>query len=39
MLNRFARRFAAAAFATAAVAQTVSFATLPPGSILHAQAS
>ena len=30
---------AVAAFATAAVAQTVSFATLPPGSILHAQAS
>jgi len=30
---------AAAAFATAAVAQSVSFATLPPGSILHAQAS
>jgi uncharacterized protein len=30
---------AAAAFASAASAQTVSFATLPPGSILHAQAS
>ena len=30
---------AAAAFSTAAVAQTVGFATLPPGSILHAQAS
>src|SRR6266550_1679975 len=29
----------AAAFASAASAQTVSFATLPPGSILHAQAS
>src|SRR5437867_9389425 len=28
---------AAAAFASAAGAQTVSFATLPPGSILHAQ--
>ena len=30
---------AAAAFAGAAGAQTVGFATLPPGSILHAQAS
>src|SRR5216110_3124171 len=30
---------AAAAFSMAAGAQTVSFATLPPGSILHAQAS
>ena len=30
---------AAAALASAAGAQTVSFATLPPGSILHAQAS
>lgn len=30
---------AAAAFATGAAAQTVGFATLPPGSILHAQAS
>jgi uncharacterized protein len=30
---------AAAAFASAAGAQTVGFATLPPGSILHAQAS
>src|SRR5436309_12196964 len=30
---------AAAAFASAAGAQTVSFATLPPGSILHAQVS
>src|SRR3979490_251347 len=30
---------AAVAFANAAVAHTVSFATLPPGSILHAQAS
>ena len=29
----------AAAFSTGAVAQTVGFATLPPGSILHAQAS
>jgi TRAP transporter TAXI family solute receptor len=29
----------AAAFSTAAGAQTVGFATLPPGSILHAQAS
>ena len=30
---------AALAFAGGAVAQTVGFATLPPGSILHAQAS
>jgi TRAP transporter TAXI family solute receptor len=34
-----AASLAAAAFASAAGAQTVSFATLPPGSILHAQAS
>src|SRR5438270_6690938 len=31
--------FAAAFVSTAALAQTVGFATLPPGSILHAQAS
>jgi len=31
--------FALAAFASAASAQTIGFATLPPGSILHAQAS
>jgi uncharacterized protein len=30
---------AVAAFSTAATAQTIGFATLPPGSILHAQAS
>src|SRR3954462_8048840 len=30
---------AAGAFAAGAAAQTVGFATLPPGSILHAQAS
>jgi TRAP transporter TAXI family solute receptor len=30
---------AAVAFSTAGMAQTVGFATLPPGSILHAQAS
>src|SRR2546429_187142 len=34
-----AASLAAAAFASAAGAQSVSFATLPPGSILHAQAS
>src|SRR5436853_2743263 len=34
-----AASLAAAAFANAAGAQTVGFATLPPGSILHAQAS
>jgi len=34
-----AASLAAAAFASAADAQSVSFATLPPGSILHAQAS
>src|SRR5947207_2565462 len=34
-----AASLAAAVFAGAAGAQTVSFATLPPGSILHAQAS
>src|SRR6267143_1422904 len=34
-----AASLAAAAFASAAGAQTVGFATLPPGSILHAQAS
>src|SRR5437773_5735311 len=34
-----AASLAAAAFASAAAAQTVSFATLPPGSILHAQAT
>ncbi len=36
---RAASLTAAAAFASAAGAQTVGFATLPPGSILHAQAS
>src|SRR5207237_1001206 len=34
-----AASLAAAVFASAAGAQTVSFATLPPGSIMHAQAS
>src|SRR5947208_17135926 len=34
-----AASLAAAAFASAAGAQSVSFATLPPGSIMHAQAS
>jgi uncharacterized protein len=38
MLKSFAVA-AALSFATAAGAQTVGFATLPPGSILHAQAS
>lgn len=36
---RAAAALAAAVFSCAAVAQTVGFATLPPGSILHAQAS
>jgi TRAP-type uncharacterized transport system substrate-binding protein len=36
---RRAAGLVAAAFASAAGAQTVGFATLPPGSILHAQAS
>lgn len=36
---RIAAAVAGAAFAGAALAQTVGFATLPPGSILHAQAS
>ena len=39
MLLRFSAAAAAAAWCVAASAQTVGFATLPPGSILHAQAS
>jgi hypothetical protein len=39
MLNRIGLAVAATALAAAAQAQTYGFATLPPGSILHAQAS
>src|SRR5207302_10760099 len=39
MIRKMGVAFAAALLAGAVQAQTVGFATLPPGSILHAQAS
>src|SRR5213592_2862241 len=39
MLSKIGFAFGAALLAGAVQAQTVGFATLPPGSILHAQAS